>query len=112
MVAGMGVTGVEGAFRIACEVTMQVLRDNDGSLMSVLEAFVHDPLVEWEDERRKEERNKSRVKRRAEPTGESSVEQMRVVGQKFLGPIYHKSTGHPGCGRRSNVQGDHGQQSS
>ena len=54
MVNGMGVTGVEGAFRISSEVTMQILRDNKDSLMSVLEAFVHDPLVEWEDERRKE----------------------------------------------------------
>jgi serine/threonine-protein kinase ATR len=32
---------------------MQLLRDNKDSLMSVLDAFVHDPLVEWEDERRK-----------------------------------------------------------
>lgn len=42
-----------GFFRIACEVTMQLLRDNKDSLMSVLDAFVHDPLVEWEDEKRK-----------------------------------------------------------
>lgn len=46
-------TGVEGVFRIACEVTMQLLRDNKDSLMSVLDAFIHDPLVEWEDEKRK-----------------------------------------------------------
>lgn len=32
---------------------MQLLRDNYGSLISVLDAFVHDPLVEWEDQRRK-----------------------------------------------------------
>jgi serine/threonine-protein kinase ATR len=32
---------------------MQLLRDNKDSLMSVLEAYVHDPLVEWEDEKRK-----------------------------------------------------------
>lgn len=42
-----------GVFRIACEVTMQLLRDNKDSLMSVLDAFIHDPLVEWEDEKRK-----------------------------------------------------------
>ncbi|KAL6309800.1 hypothetical protein BKA93DRAFT_723405 [Sparassis latifolia] len=54
VVDGMGVTGVEGCvFRIACEVTMQLLRENKDSLMSVLDAFVHDPLVEWEDEKRK-----------------------------------------------------------
>jgi len=42
-----------GVFRISCEVTLQLLRDNKDSLMSVLDAFVHDPLVEWEDEKRK-----------------------------------------------------------
>jgi hypothetical protein len=53
LIDGLGVTGVEGVFRIACEVTMQLLRDNKDSLMSVLDAFIHDPLVEWEDEKRK-----------------------------------------------------------
>lgn len=53
MIDGLGVTGVEGVFRIACEVTMQLLRDNKDPLMSVLDAFIHDPLVEWEDEKRK-----------------------------------------------------------
>ncbi len=42
-----------GVFRTACEVTMQILRDNKDPLMSVLDAFIHDPLVEWEDEKRK-----------------------------------------------------------
>ena len=42
-----------GVYRIACEVTMQLLRDNRDSLMSVLDAFIYDPLVEWEDEKRK-----------------------------------------------------------
>lgn len=32
---------------------MQLLRDNKDALMSVLDAFVHDPLVEWEDEKRR-----------------------------------------------------------
>lgn len=32
---------------------MQLLRYNCGSLISVLDAFVHDPLVEWEDQKRK-----------------------------------------------------------
>lgn len=53
MVDGLGVTGVEGVFRNASEITMQLLRDNKDVLMSVLDAFIHDPLVEWEDEKRK-----------------------------------------------------------
>ncbi|WVR00046.1 hypothetical protein IAU59_007188 [Kwoniella sp. CBS 9459] len=47
MVDALGVTGVEGVFRKAAEITMDILRSNSDSLMSVLEAFVHDPLVEW-----------------------------------------------------------------
>ncbi|CAE6451648.1 unnamed protein product [Rhizoctonia solani] len=73
MVDGFGVTGVEGAFRTACEVTMHLLRDNYGSLISVLDAFVHDPLVEWEDQKRKNERDarlaRSRVGRTIDPRG-------------------------------------------
>ncbi|KAI0032945.1 hypothetical protein K488DRAFT_78188 [Vararia minispora EC-137] len=53
LVDGLGITGVEGVFRIACEITMQILRDNRDTLMTVLDAFIHDPLVEWEDERKR-----------------------------------------------------------
>lgn len=61
IIDGMGITGVEGTFRICCEITMQLLRSNQDCLMSVLEAFIHDPLVEWEDERRRKERRHAPV---------------------------------------------------
>ncbi|KDE08289.1 hypothetical protein MVLG_01552 [Microbotryum lychnidis-dioicae p1A1 Lamole] len=48
IVNGMGVTGVEGVYRRAAEITLRILRDNKDSLMSVLETFLHDPLVEWQ----------------------------------------------------------------
>jgi len=32
---------------------MQILRTNKDCLMSVLDAFIHDPLMEWEDEKRR-----------------------------------------------------------
>ncbi|KAI0776189.1 hypothetical protein BD413DRAFT_469293 [Trametes elegans] len=47
IVDGFGVTGVEGVFRISCEVTLRLLRENKDCLLNVLDAFVHDPLVEW-----------------------------------------------------------------
>jgi phosphatidylinositol kinase/protein kinase (PI-3 family) len=37
-----------GVFRKAAEISMAILRANSDSLMSVLEAFAHDPLVEWQ----------------------------------------------------------------
>lgn len=43
----MQVSGIEGSFRITCEISMKVLRDNKESLMAVLEAFVYDPLITW-----------------------------------------------------------------
>lgn len=43
---GTGLTSA-GVFRKAAEITMSILRSNSDSLMSVLEAFAHDPLVEW-----------------------------------------------------------------
>ena len=45
MIQAMEVSGIEGTFRVTCEAVMQVLRDNKESLLAVLEAFVHDPLV-------------------------------------------------------------------
>jgi serine/threonine-protein kinase ATR len=47
MVDAMGLTGYEGVFRKVCELTLGVLRANRETLMSVLETFIHDPLVEW-----------------------------------------------------------------
>lgn len=40
-------TSLAGTYRRAAEITLQILRDNRDSLMSVLETFVHDPLMEW-----------------------------------------------------------------
>jgi FKBP12-rapamycin complex-associated protein len=47
LVNAMEVSGIEGSFRSTCNTTMSVLRQNKESLMAVLEAFVHDPLINW-----------------------------------------------------------------
>lgn len=43
----MEVSGIEGSFRTTCEYVMELLRDNSESLMAILEAFAHDPLINW-----------------------------------------------------------------
>ncbi|KAL7268146.1 phosphatidylinositol kinase-related protein kinase tor1 [Rhizina undulata] len=43
----MEVSNIEGSFRTTCEAVMRVLRENKESLMAVLEAFMHDPLMHW-----------------------------------------------------------------
>ena len=43
----MEVSAVEGTFRSTCERVMGVLRSHQDSLMAMLEAFIHDPLIKW-----------------------------------------------------------------
>jgi FKBP12-rapamycin complex-associated protein len=47
LVAAMEVSGVEGTFRITCENVMELMRNHADSIMAVLEAFLHDPLIDW-----------------------------------------------------------------
>nr|KAG5704724.1 hypothetical protein BaRGS_005180 [Batillaria attramentaria] len=44
LINAMEATGIDGIYRMTCEVVMEVLRQNKDSLMAVLEAFVYDPL--------------------------------------------------------------------
>ena len=55
MQAALGVSGVEGTFSISCEGVMRVLRHSKETLLTLLEAFVYDPLVDWASAREREE---------------------------------------------------------
>eukprot|EP00771_Trimastix_marina_P000832 gnl/Trimastix_PCT/1865.p1 GENE.gnl/Trimastix_PCT/1865~~gnl/Trimastix_PCT/1865.p1 ORF type:complete len:1904 (-),score=747.44 gnl/Trimastix_PCT/1865:385-6096(-) len=46
-VNAMEVSGIEGTFRLTCERVMGVLRENKGSVLAMLEAFVYDPIISW-----------------------------------------------------------------
>ncbi|CAM9878654.1 unnamed protein product, partial [Discosporangium mesarthrocarpum] len=41
------VSEIEGTYRTTCEQVMEVLRQNRDSLVAMLGAFVHDPLISW-----------------------------------------------------------------
>lgn len=43
----MEVSNIDGSYKISCENVMRVIRENKESLMAVLEAFIHDPLLTW-----------------------------------------------------------------
>ena len=45
--AALGVTAVEGRFRLGCEAALRTLRREKGMVLSLLEAFVYDPLLDW-----------------------------------------------------------------
>jgi hypothetical protein len=42
-----GLTGVEGLFRKSCEQVMRTLRNGQETLLTLLETFLYDPLLDW-----------------------------------------------------------------
>ncbi|KAL0080268.1 hypothetical protein J3Q64DRAFT_1644429, partial [Phycomyces blakesleeanus] len=46
----LGIAGADGVFRIAAEETLRVLRKHKEVFITLLDAFVYDPLVDWESE--------------------------------------------------------------
>ena len=47
IVDGMGITGTEGVFRRCCEFTLEALRNESYSIMSILDVLRYDPLYSW-----------------------------------------------------------------
>ncbi|XP_077980517.1 serine/threonine-protein kinase SMG1-like [Glandiceps talaboti] len=45
--AALGVTATEGVFRLSCEQVLKTMRKGRETLLTLLEAFVYDPLVDW-----------------------------------------------------------------
>ncbi|KAM0793140.1 hypothetical protein ACM66B_000616 [Microbotryomycetes sp. NB124-2] len=81
IIDGMGVTGVEGVYRRAAEITLRILRINRDSLMSVLETFLHDPLVEFQSGRRSKD------------SGMNQAEHIQTKARNSLVPISNKLRG-------------------
>lgn len=53
MVDAMGPLGIEGAFRKTAELTYSLLRQNEDTLITILETFVHDPTADFLGNRKK-----------------------------------------------------------
>jgi serine/threonine-protein kinase mTOR len=83
----MEVSNIEGSFRITCENTMRVIRENKESLLAVLEAFIHDPLLNWRlNTRESPPRTNFRSERRASIM---NVPGGRGLGEEDRSPIEH-----------------------
>jgi len=82
IVDAMGVTGYEGSFRCAAEIVMRILRENRSGLMSVLETFLHDPLVEWMLEKRTGRKDIGSAR-------DHAVKARRLIEDKLRGIVGH-----------------------
>ena len=47
LVDGMGITKTEGVFRRCCEFTLEALREESSSIMTILDVLRYDPLYSW-----------------------------------------------------------------
>ncbi|KAF4124503.1 serine/threonine-protein kinase ATR [Geosmithia morbida] len=52
MVAAMGVHGYEGPFRKSSELTLSILRQQEETLMTILESFIYDPTLDLQKDKR------------------------------------------------------------
>jgi len=57
MVDAFGSYGVEGPFRIAAEITLKILRQNEDALMTILETFLYDPTTDFIGAKKKKVRD-------------------------------------------------------
>ncbi|ORY79851.1 hypothetical protein BCR37DRAFT_349550 [Protomyces lactucae-debilis] len=81
LVDALGVTGVEGAFRKTCEITLRILRENQDAFNTVLESFLHDPVGEF-------------LRKKKSTSGDVEKEEAR----KVLSVIASKLRGSAGAG--------------
>lgn len=78
MINAMGPLRYEGVFRKSCEMAMKLMRHQRDSLLSVLNTFLYDPLVEWKKEARRQ----------------SSGETTNELALKILKNVEHRLTGY------------------
>ena len=82
MVDAFGPTGADGVYSCNLKVAMSILRDNRDILLSVLEPFVRDPIINWK---------KHRGQQKKAPEKGSSTEakqKIRIIEERLQG-IYN-----------------------
>jgi len=86
IIDGMGLTGYEGTFRSVCEKTLHVLRSNRETLLSVLETFIYDPLVEWTKKDSKVQKRNANENENSNQRGVDIVNEINDRLQGIVGP--------------------------
>ena len=83
LVNTMEIAGIDGTFRATCETVMSLLRKNKNSVMAVLEAFVHDPLINWrllphkDNNNKQQQNNTNNASSTANPSDATTAQQQK-----------------------------------
>jgi len=85
MVDAFGPTGADGVYSSNLKVAMGCLRDNRDTLLSVLEPFVKDPVINWKRSRASQQRSS---KLKSDKSTEDAKQKMNVIDERLRG-IYN-----------------------
>lgn len=82
MIDAFGPTGADGMFKRGMEHSLEILRGNQDTLLSVLEPFIKDPVIDWR-------RHRSQQQSTAGATGNDSAHEARrsisVIRERLSG---------------------------
>ena len=81
MLDAFGPTGADGTFTGGLAESMRTLRDNKDVLLSVLEPFLKDPVIDWKKQRTQQRQGNSDAPRASNDAKRS----IRVIEQRLKG---------------------------
>eukprot|EP00934_Nitzschia_sp_Nitz4_P002344 Nitzschia sp. Nitz4//scaffold9_size221794//64787//75082//NITZ4_001337-RA/size221794-augustus-gene-0.161-mRNA-1//-1//CDS//3329560974//2344//frame0 len=87
MIDAFGPTGAEGLYEAGLRMAMHVLRDNRDTLLSVLEPFLKDPVIDWK-------RQKSRTQQAAAGTASTAQERQSQEAKRSIKVIDERLQGY------------------
>ena len=88
IIDGFGPTGVEGSFRKSSEIVMRVLREEREMLVTVLQTFIYDPLLEWDKiEQRNQQMRHTKTNQNTEANGQKQREEIDLIRSRLEGTI-------------------------
>ena len=85
MLDAFGPTGAEGVYTSGLQTAMRTLRDNRDTLLSVLEPFLKDPVIDWKRHRSQQKNTPEAAQERQTNEAKRSI---KVIDERLRG-IYN-----------------------
>ena len=83
-----GPTGADGVFSGSLKTAMQTLRDNRDTLLSVLEPFLKDPIIDWKRYRSQQRTRQQQHGNNEDRQAKEAKRSIRVIDERLKG-IYN-----------------------
>ena len=88
MIDAFGPTGAEGLYASGLQTAMRTLRDNRDTLLSVLEPFLKDPVIDWKRARSQQRAKRAETETAQQLQSSAAKRSIRVIDERLQG-IYN-----------------------